>query len=547
MTRRLTKLLLLLCLLWTGAQNLLAQTDTTSRSFKLRRDFYAVAERVPAYGNEIDVSVTNFSVAELLKGIAISNGLSMAINFDKRKSITCNIRQIPVKDVLPFICAEKDIEAEFSGDIVTLTDFVVPQAAPPLKFCRDAADSSKVSFDIGGSTLDAVARAFNSATGCNLLYPTALSDKKVRAFGTGMTWDEAVKSIAAVNALSVRKDGDRVWALFENGKERGAFTSSLFRDNDADKTPKTGVAVYAMKHRTVENVVELIPSTLKKDMEISAFADMNGIVISGDVSRSAEILDFLKEIDISVPLISIDVMIVDATTSSAQSLGLGFGLGAEKGKNSATFSPGLGVTLNADSINRLLASFSGFGSINLGTVSQLFYADLQLLEESGKISLRSTPRLSTLNGHNAVLKSGEVKYYKESQVNIIGTQNPLQSESYLWKEVEANFVLDITPYMSRDSTITLTVCLSQDEFTDNGAKDSEYAPPGISKRSFTSIIRVRDGEMVLLGGIDKNQSDNSSRGLPYASRVPVLRSIFGKTKKNVTDSKLSIFIKPTIL
>ena len=212
-------------------------------------------------------------------------------------------------------------------------------------------------------------------------------------------------------------------------------------------------------------------------MEITPFADLNGIVVSGDRKVASEILSFLSEIDVSVPLISIDVMIVDATTSSAQSLGLGLGTGSEKGKNSATFSPGLGLTLNADSINRLLASFSGLGSINLGQVSQFFYADLQLLEESGRISLRSTPRLSTLNGHKAVLKSGEVKYYKESQVNIIGTQNPLQSESYLWKNVEANFVLDITPYMSRDSTITLTVNLSQDEFTDTGSKDNEYAPP----------------------------------------------------------------------
>ena len=197
-------------------------------------------------------------------------------------------------------------------------------------------------------------------------------------------------------------------------------------------------------------------------------------------------------------------------------------------------------------MNRILASFSGLGSINLGPVTSLFYADLQLLEEAGKIVLRSTPRLSTLNGHKATLKSGEVKYYKESQVNIIGTQNPLQSESYLWKNVEANFVLDITPHVSQDSTITMDISLSQDEFTTTD-DDDKYAPPGISKRSFTSIIKVKDGEMVLLGGIEKNLKDNTSKGLPYVVRVPVLRSIFGKTRKVKTDSRLNIFIKPTII
>ena len=130
-------------------------------------------------------------------------------------------------------------------------------------------------------------------------------------------------------------------------------------------------------------------------------------------------------------------------------------------------------------------------------------------------------------------------------MNIIGTQNPLQSESYLWKNVEASFVLDITPHVSRDSTITMDINLSQDEFT--AADDEKYAPPGISKRSFTSIIKVKDGEMVLLGGIEKNLRDNSSKGLPYVSRVPVLRSIFGKTRKVKTDARLNIFIRPTII
>lgn len=106
-------------------------------------------------------------------------------------------------------------------------------------------------------------------------------------------------------------------------------------------------------------------------------------------------------------------------------------------------------------------------------------------------------------------------------------------------------MLDVTPHVSQDSTITLDINLSQDEFTAND--DEKYAPPGISKRSFTSIVKVKDGEMVLLGGIEKNLLDNSSKGLPYVARVPVLRSIFGKNRRVKTDSRLNIFIKPTVI
>lgn len=526
------KRVFLICIFFFSLALLLSAAED-SREKLLRTGLDGLAVRDTAYNQKIDVSVTNFSIAELVKGLAIANGLSIDVDFDRKKTVTCNFVGQPVKDVLYFICTEKNIDALIVGNIVTLVDYVPPVPAPVIDV---VCDSSSVSFDFSSCRLDTLSRRFTSATGVNLVVPNTLADREVSAFGRDMSVDDAVQSIAMVNALYARQENGRDWILSKENR---------MPQPDRLKPAGPEVCVYPMKYRTVDNVVELIPAEIKRDVEIKTFHELNSLVISGDGANCDRITAFLDEIDRSVPLISIDVMIVDATTNSSQTLGLGLGVGSEKKSFRGTASPGLDFTFNAESINRILASFSGLGSINLGPVTSLFYADLQLLEEAGKIVLRSTPRLSTLNGHKATLKSGEVKYYKESQVNIIGTQNPLQSESFLWKNVEANFVLEITPHVSRDSTITMDINLSQDEFT--ASDDDKYAPPGISKRSFTSIIKVKDGEMVLLGGIEKNLRDNNSKGLPYVSRAPVLRSLFGKTKKLKTDSRLNIFIKPTIV
>lgn len=512
------------------------RAEEEPREKMLRVGLDELAVRDTAYNQKIDVSVTNFSIAELVKGIAIANGLSVDVDFDRKKTITCNIIQQPVKDVLYFICTEKDINAEIVGNIVTLVDYTPPLPTPVVDVVYDR-DSSKVSFDFSACRLDTLSRRFASATGVNLVVPNSIANREVSAFGQDMSVGEAVQTIAMVNGLYARQENGRDWILSKENRV----------PQTASQQPSGPVvSVYPMKYRTVDKVVDVIPAELKQGVEIKTFHDLNSLVISGEGARCDRITAFLDEIDKSVPLISIDVIIVDATTNNSQTIGLGVGIGSSEAQTRGTASPGLDVTLNAESLNRILASFSGLGSINLGPVTSLFYADLQLLEEAGKIVLRSTPRLSTLNGHKATLKSGEVKYYKESQVNIIGTQTPLQSESYLWKNVEASFVLDITPHVSQDSTITMDISLSQDEFTTTD-DDDKYAPPGISKRSFTSIIKVKDGEMVLLGGIEKNLKDNNSKGLPYVARVPVLRSIFGKTRKVKTDSRLNIFIKPTII
>lgn len=510
--------------------------DEDPRMRMLRAGLDELAVRDTAYRQKIDVSVTNFSIAELVKGIAIANGLSIDVDFDRKKTVTCNLIRQPVKDVLYFICKEKDIDAEIVGDIVTLVDHSPPAPAPMVDIQYDR-DSSKVSFDFSSCRLDTVSRRFASVTGVNMIVPNSIADREVSAFGRDMSVDDAVQTIAMVNGLYARQENGMDWILSKENR------------NPQSAQPKQSgpaVSVYPMKFRTVDKVVDIIPAELKQGVEIKTFHDLNSLVVSGEGARCDRITAFLDEIDKSVPLISIDVIIVDATANNSQTVGLGVGIGSSEAQTKGTASPGMDVTLNAEYLNRILASFSGLGSINLGPVTSLFYADLQLLEEAGKIVLRSTPRLSTLNGHKATLKSGEVKYYKESQVNIIGTQNPLQSESYLWKNVEASFVLDITPHVSRDSTITMDISLSQDEFTTTD-DDDKYTPPGISKRSFTSIIKVKDGEMVLLGGIEKNLKDNTSKGLPYVARVPVLRSIFGKTRKVKTDSRLNIFIKPTII
>ena len=182
--------------------------------------------------------------------------------------------------------------------------------------------------------------------------------------------------------------------------------------------------------------------------------------------------------------------------------------------------------------------------MNLAKVAPDFYMSLQFLEENGTIKLYSTPKLSTLNGHEASLSSGETQYYKEVQNNYYGTQNPIQSEAYTWKSVDANLDIKVTPYVSKDKHITMEIEITQTEFT---AREEKNAPPGTATRSFKSIVKVCNEEMVLLGGIDRNSREKTSRGLPFIARVPVLKWLFGKHKNNKIERRLNIFIKPTVI
>jgi type IV pilus assembly protein PilQ len=177
-------------------------------------------------------------------------------------------------------------------------------------------------------------------------------------------------------------------------------------------------------------------------------------------------------------------------------------------------------------------------------VNEGFYLGLQFLEDRGVIEMQSTPKLSTLNGHEATLKSGETRYYKEIANNYYGSQITMATESYIWKPVDANLEIKITPFVSEDKQITLDISIDQEEFT---TREEPEAPPGTATRSFKSLIRVQNEEMVLLGGIDQNTMEKSGRGLPWIARVPVIKWFFGKSKDNKSERRLNVFIKPTLV
>lgn len=310
----------------------------------------------------------------------------------------------------------------------------------------------------------------------------------------------------------------------------------------AERDGLHAASVVPLVCRAVSKTEEIIPEALKRNVAVKTFPDLNALILSGDRREVSRVETFLRSVDKPVPLVTMEILIADVTKSKIHQIGIGAGVGDRAVRTSGTLSPGVDMTYGAGAVNSLLGRIDG--AVNLGRVTPNFYLNLQALEEDGTIRLLSTPKLSTLNGHEATLTSGETQYYKEVQNNYYGTQNPISSESYQWKSVDANLSIKVTPYVSEDRHITLEIEFEQTEFTDRKVED---APPGTATRSFRSIVKVQNEEMVLLGGLDRNTMERSSRGVPFLARIPVIKWFFGKEKRNKVERTLNIFIKPTVV
>ncbi|OHT47020.1 type II secretion system protein GspD [Flavobacterium tructae] len=294
-----------------------------------------------------------------------------------------------------------------------------------------------------------------------------------------------------------------------------------------------------------ESILTIIPDEIKKDLDIKIDKELNSFLVNGPAANIERFESFIQYIDKAVPVILIEVMLLEVNRTATVETGIKAGIGDKPVKTSGTVFPGADINLGASTINSIIDSFSGFGSLNIGKVVPNFYLSLKAQETNGNLKIRSSPRLSTLNGHKAYLSIGETTYYVVTNQNFYGSQIPQASEVKNYQPIDAELSVTIMPLVSGNGQITMDIKVIQSSF--NGQKVDKDAPPGINSREFTSIIRVKDQDLIVLGGLEESAKNDSGSGVPLLSRIPIIKWIFSSRKREDSKKKLSVLIKPTVI
>jgi type IV pilus assembly protein PilQ len=331
--------------------------------------------------------------------------------------------------------------------------------------------------------------------------------------------------------------------LFRNSVYSYQVIDGIYLIGDNKSHDLKEFRIIQLQNRTIDTLLTIIPAELKKELELKEFSELNSLLVSGLPERINTLESFIHAVDKVVPNILIEVMIIDAKTNKTYTTGIEAGTGTPPESANTVF-PGVDINLSSQSINNLINSFNGFGTVKIGNVTPNFYVNLKALESNGIINIRSTPKLSTLNGHSASMSIGNTEYYKEEQNNIYGS---ITSQSQLittYKDIKAELLVKIRPVVSGDDQITLEIEVTQEDFT---SRISQYAPPGKVIRTFKSLIRVKNQEMILLGGLEEKRSSDTGSGVPFLSRIPVIKWLFSSREKSQSNKRLNVFIKPSIV
>jgi MSHA biogenesis protein MshL len=294
------------------------------------------------------------------------------------------------------------------------------------------------------------------------------------------------------------------------------------------------------------------------------------VVVKATPAELRQVENYLKAVQVSIERqVMLEAKIVEVSLSKDAQTGINWGAFGKLGSGQISFgsaAPGtvLGGSGNLSSADGtsiapgvdLAAGALGRGFYGLAFQAANFAALLNFLQSQGDVQVLSSPRIATLNNQKAVLKVGSDELYVTGVTTSTSTNgnNSTSTPSLTLQPFFSGISLDVTPQIDDAGNVmlhvhpTVSTVAEKTKNIDLGALGSFRLPLAASTVNETdSIVRVRDGQIVAIGGLMKTEMRDERTGLPVVSEAPVVGGLFRQSATVQSKRELVIMLKPTII
>jgi general secretion pathway protein D len=287
--------------------------------------------------------------------------------------------------------------------------------------------------------------------------------------------------------------------------------------------------------------------SLLETRRIQQVNSMNAIIIRDTPDKVAIAEKIIRDVDKAKPEVVVDVAVLEVRRDRAQQVGLfPTSSGGPGIQTSVTPTPRGATTADGDS-----ASTGSSVRLNrLGTLSSADFsitlpgAQLNALLNDSNTKILQRPEIRASDNQRATLRIGDRRPIATGSFNSgVGgaVVSPLVQTQFQYIDVGVN--LDITPKVHNNEEITLAVRIEISAVTGE-VNIGGITQPIIGQRIIEHNIRLREGEINVLGGIFQRQNVDSVTGIPGLSQIPLLKYIFSNVSTNLAEDEVLIVLQP---
>ncbi|MBI4355104.1 MAG: hypothetical protein HY597_01460 [Candidatus Omnitrophica bacterium] len=298
----------------------------------------------------------------------------------------------------------------------------------------------------------------------------------------------------------------------------------------------------------IDKVVEKL---LTKAGSLAVDERTNSLIITDVESNFSRLEQAIAQLDVKTAQILIEAELVEVNAQKAKGLGIEWGQASDgtlttltPAKAAVSFPySGLG-NKSLGNLNSLEIA-SGTKGITLGTLdSSQLTVILKAIETDTTSKILARPKILTLDNESATIRL--------SAQTAIGTLTTVASEtgatiSQSAERTETGVRLVVTPQVNEDGYITLLLepAVSRPIASSFSAFTSKFVDP--KTRSARTLVRVKDGETIVLGGLIDRQDKTAVRKVPFLGDLPLVGALFRREEVSDDDTELMVFITPRIV
>ncbi|MDX8392806.1 MAG: type II secretion system secretin GspD [Mariprofundaceae bacterium] len=284
--------------------------------------------------------------------------------------------------------------------------------------------------------------------------------------------------------------------------------------------------------------------------EVKVVADpaTNALLITADAGDRVGLNGLIDKLDIRRLQVLVEALIIEISANGAQQFGMEFrgltdptlknrtivggtGFGGIAAAASNPLNPGNGLTVGV--VDGTIA-FGGQTFLNLGAL-------LRALETKTDANVLSTPNILTMDNEEAEIIVGQnVPFVTGSNSTQGGTANPFQTI----QRQDVGLTLRVTPQISEGDAIRLKIFQEVSSVAPSQGTAQDIVT---NKRSIKTTVIASDGNIIVLGGLMRDDSTKGVQRVPCIGAVPIIGEPFKFTDNSRTKTNLMVFLRPHII
>ncbi len=489
---------------------------------------------------KVEIDFKDVPIAKVARLFCDSAGINVMVESNTDRIITARLVGMDPEKALKAIAESNDLTLNKRDNIYYISKPTwgddkggAGTGGGGLKRLSLTVKEGTVSLEVDNAALDQVVRAVATQSGINIVI-----------------YDRLTGEISA-KLVDVPLD-DALRFLLQNTKFTFWKEKNVYFIGSSEMNQQKTTVMIPLKHIMAEEagISKILPPSISTNSVVKYNGEQNAVIIIGSFDVVEQAKEFIRQIDKPVPQVLIEALVVDFNVNKIRDYGLSLFTQGYRDSSikwlSEEFLPRIDLKPGRKKTERILGEvLRSFGIDQIIELPSNFRAAIHALESSDIVRVHSTPQIATINGNPASITIGETRYYRLQKETMAPVQNnnAIIGTDERFEVIKFNTQLEVTPWVMDDGYVMVKI---RPEFNIPRTGGDASTPPNVDTRVIQSMVRLRNGQTIVLGGQRQTENVIKRRGIPFLSSIPLIGWLFSSQTVTKNETQMMIFLTPHV-